>query len=138
MVIVTLIILNHTHTRYGFSGRGIGLAQRHLPAQNIIFKRHRNPFSGGIRTRNPNKRAAADPRLRRLELFCIFVFFPQVLYRRLLSGTGNRGCSIEVLALTSLLHFQRNLLICNERTALSKYLATQYRTIAVMASIIVP
>jgi hypothetical protein len=44
----------HTHTLGRTSGRGIGLSQ--TPDNT--------PHPGGIRTRSPSKRAAADPRLR--------------------------------------------------------------------------
>ena len=45
----------HTHTRQNSFGRIIGPSQRPLPD---------NTHPGGILTRNPSKRAAADPRLR--------------------------------------------------------------------------
>ena len=32
--------------------------------QHTTLTRDRHPFPGGIRTRNPSKRVAADPRLR--------------------------------------------------------------------------
>ena len=50
------------HTRYDSSGRGIGPSQTSDNAQHS--KRDRIHAPGGIRTYNPSKRTAADPRLR--------------------------------------------------------------------------
>jgi len=89
----------HTHSLYfSFSvgplwkgeGRGAGSL---TCAKNTVFTQERHPCSGGIRNRKPNKWGAAD-------LFC-FVFFPYVLYIRLLLGTGERGCRSEGLMFTS-------------------------------------
>jgi len=56
------ILHDHTqthHTRYDSSVRVIGPTQRPLSV-----KRHKSMAPGGIRSRNPCKRAATDPRLR--------------------------------------------------------------------------
>jgi hypothetical protein len=62
------------HTRKDSSGRLISLSQRPLP-DNTTFTT--NPHvSAGIRTRNPSKRAAANPRLRQRGLrdrrWCVY------------------------------------------------------------------
>ena len=57
-------ITHKHHTRYGSSGRVIGPTQRPLP-DNTQHSQQRDVHTpGGIRTRNPSMRAAADPRLR--------------------------------------------------------------------------
>jgi len=55
----------HTYTQNGYdsSGRGIGPPQTPLPDTQQSQKTNIHA-PGVIRTRNPNKRAAADPRLR--------------------------------------------------------------------------
>ena len=53
------ITLKTHHIRYGSSGRVIGPSQRPLTAHNT-HNRQTSLSAGGIRTRNPNKRAAAD------------------------------------------------------------------------------
>ena len=60
-------IHNHTqthHTRYDSSGQVIGQTQRPLPDNTQHSHETDIHAPGGIRNRNPNKRAAADPRLR--------------------------------------------------------------------------
>jgi hypothetical protein len=53
------------HSRYGSSGRGIGSSQRPLPDNNTQHSQETDIHAlCGIRTHNPSKRAAADPRLR--------------------------------------------------------------------------
>ena len=61
-----LITLNdtHTNTRQAFCGRGIGRPQRPLPDRAQHSKQTDIHSLGGIRNRNLNKRAAADPRLK--------------------------------------------------------------------------
>jgi hypothetical protein len=49
------------HSRYDSSGRVIGPTQRPLPDNTQQTNIH---VPGGIRTRNPSTRAAANPRLR--------------------------------------------------------------------------
>ena len=56
----------HTHTWYGSSGRGIGLSQRHQPGNTHHTQEANIHAQSGIRTRNPSKRATADPGLRPL------------------------------------------------------------------------
>ena len=52
------------HARYDTSGWGIGPSQKSLP-DNTQQSQENDTYSiGGIRTRNPSKRTAADPRLR--------------------------------------------------------------------------
>jgi hypothetical protein len=55
------ITLRHT-TRYGSSGRVISPTQRPLPDNTQKIQTSMPP--GGIRSRNPDMRAVADPRLR--------------------------------------------------------------------------
>ena len=62
-----LITLNdtHTHTRCDSSGRVICPSQRPPPDKTQhLQEREASMPPGGIRTHNPSKRAAADPRLR--------------------------------------------------------------------------
>ena len=54
------------HSRWDSSGRGIGQSQRPLPDNTQQTKGAEIHALGGIRTRNPSKRAAADPRPRPL------------------------------------------------------------------------
>jgi hypothetical protein len=66
-----LYIHTQTHqTRYDSSGRVIGPTQRPLPYNTQHSQRTDIHAAGGIRTRNPSKRAAAAPRLsaRRVEV----------------------------------------------------------------------
>ena len=58
--------VTHTHTRWDSSGRGIGPSQRPLPDNTQHLQETDIHAPGGIRTRNPSKRAAADLRLRPL------------------------------------------------------------------------
>jgi hypothetical protein len=51
-----------SHARWDSSGRGIGPSQGPLPATHNTHKRQTSMPPGGIRTRNPSKRAAVDPR----------------------------------------------------------------------------
>ena len=51
------------NTREDCSGRVIGLSQRLLPDSTQQSQQTDIHGSGGIRTRNPSKRAAADPRI---------------------------------------------------------------------------
>jgi hypothetical protein len=51
------------HIRWDSSGRGIGPSQRTL-SDNTNTVQDKCPCSGGIRTHDPSKRSAADPRLR--------------------------------------------------------------------------
>jgi len=48
-----------------FLGRVIGQSQRPLPAQHTDFTKNKYDAPSGIRTRNPNKRAATGPQLGR-------------------------------------------------------------------------
>jgi hypothetical protein len=50
--------------RYDSSGRVIGPSKRPLRDNTQHTQENRHPCPGDIRTRNPSKRAAADPRLR--------------------------------------------------------------------------
>jgi hypothetical protein len=52
------------HTRYDSSGRVINPTQRPLPENTKHSQETQIHDLGGIRTRNPSKRSAADPRLR--------------------------------------------------------------------------
>ena len=52
------------HSRLDSSGRVIGPTQRPLPDNTQHSQQTDIHVPGGIRTRNPSKRAAADPRLR--------------------------------------------------------------------------
>jgi len=52
------------HTRYDSSGRVTSPRQRPLPDNTQHSQKTDIHFPGGIQTRNPSKRAAADPRLR--------------------------------------------------------------------------
>jgi hypothetical protein len=52
------------HSRYDFSGRVISSSQRPLPDNTQHSQQTDIHVPGGIRTHNPSKRAAADPRLR--------------------------------------------------------------------------
>ena len=52
------------HSRYDSSGRVISPPQRLLPDNTQHSQQTNIRTPGGIRTRNPSKRAAADPRLR--------------------------------------------------------------------------
>ena len=52
------------HNRYESSGRGVGPSQRLLPDNTQHSQETDIHDSGGIRTHNPSKQAAADPRLR--------------------------------------------------------------------------
>jgi hypothetical protein len=57
----------HAHTTYirqDFSGRGIGPSQRSLPVKTQYSQETGIHAPGGIQTRNPSKRAAADQPLR--------------------------------------------------------------------------
>jgi hypothetical protein len=54
------------HSRQDFSARGIGPSQRPLPDNTQLSQQTIIHAPCGIRTRNPSKRAAADPRLRTL------------------------------------------------------------------------
>ena len=56
--------MTYTHNRYGSSGKGISPLQRPLPDKTQQSLDRDNHSHVGIRTRNPSKRAAADPRLR--------------------------------------------------------------------------
>jgi len=57
---------SRTHyTRWNSSGRGTDPSQRTLPEQTQHSHDTDIHTAGGIRTRNPSNRAAADPRLRR-------------------------------------------------------------------------
>ena len=51
------------HTRYDSSGRGIGSSQRPLPDLTQHSQQTNIHALDRIRTRNPSKRAAADPRV---------------------------------------------------------------------------
>jgi hypothetical protein len=52
------------HARYDSSGRGIGPSQKSLPDNTQHSQETDIPTPGGIWTRNPSKRTAADPSLR--------------------------------------------------------------------------
>jgi len=52
------------HNRYDSSGLGIGPSQRPLPDTTQHSQETDINAPGGIRTRNPGKRAAADPRIK--------------------------------------------------------------------------
>jgi hypothetical protein len=74
VLLLHLITLNdtriHTHTHtltpYDSPGRRICRQQRSLHIQHTTITRVRYVCPGEIRTLNPSKQAAADPRLRRL------------------------------------------------------------------------
>ena len=54
-----------THnTRQDSSGRVISVTQKLLPGNTLYSEETDVRASGGIRTQNPSKRAAADPRLK--------------------------------------------------------------------------
>jgi hypothetical protein len=53
------------HTRWDSSGRGTSSSQRPLPDNTQHSQEKDFHALGGIRTHNPSKRAAVDPRLRR-------------------------------------------------------------------------
>jgi hypothetical protein len=55
-----MITMTHTHSRYDSSGRGIGSSQRPLPGNTQHSQQTDIQAPSVIRTRNPNKRAAAD------------------------------------------------------------------------------
>ena len=60
-------IHDHTqthHTRYDSSGRMISPSQRPLPDNTQQSQQTDTYALGGIRTRNPSRRATADPLLR--------------------------------------------------------------------------
>jgi len=52
------------HIRQGFSGQVISPSQRPLPEDTQCSTKTDIHAPGGIRTHNPSKRAAVDPRLR--------------------------------------------------------------------------
>ena len=53
-------------TKNGSSGQAIGTSQRPLPDSRQHSQETDNDAPWGIRTRNPSKQSAADPRLRLL------------------------------------------------------------------------
>jgi hypothetical protein len=60
-----LLHLTHTHTRSRIPlDEGSAPLQRPLHVQDTTCTSDRHPYSGGIRTRNPSKRAAEDPCVR--------------------------------------------------------------------------
>jgi len=54
------------HSRYESSGRVIGPTQETSTWQHTKLTRDKHPCPGGIRIRNPSRRAAEDPCLRSL------------------------------------------------------------------------
>ena len=59
------VTLRHSHSRYDSPSRVISPSQTTLPPQHITLTTEKDKCPGGIGTRNPSKRAAAYPRLRR-------------------------------------------------------------------------
>jgi len=63
-LLLHLITLSDTHTWDDSSGPGIGLSPRPVLDSTQRLKQADIQASGGIRTRNPSRRVAADPRDR--------------------------------------------------------------------------
>jgi hypothetical protein len=57
-----VVTLRHTHTRQDSSGLAISPTQRPLPDKTQLSQERDIDNPGGIRTQNPSKQAAADPR----------------------------------------------------------------------------
>jgi len=79
----------HLFTHIDSPAQGIGPSQRLLPAQHTIFRGDKHEFPSGIRTRNPNKRAVAELRLRArghplLVLSCYFAPTNKILQCRVM------------------------------------------------------
>jgi len=105
-----LITLNdtHTHTRWDSSGRVIGPTQITVPDKTQLSQETVIHTLGGVRTRNPKKRAAADPCLDcaaagissysfqgiNYILFGSFEFYPFV-YNCFVFRTVNISCSVS-------------------------------------------
>ena len=71
----------HTHTAVGLRRRGIGPSQPPLPDNTQHSQQTDINAPGGIRTRNPSKRADADPRFRPRGYRDRLKFFLQYLLR---------------------------------------------------------
>jgi hypothetical protein len=82
----------NTHKRYESSGQVISPSQRPLPDNSQHSQQKGIRASGVIRTRNPNKRAAADPRHKTARLPRSACFQPDKLQTRHHRPNTKCGC----------------------------------------------
>ena len=93
-LLLYLITLKHTHSAEETSWRKIGLSQRPLP-DNTHSHETDIHASGGIRTRNPNKRAAAELRLTGVQ-FLQFLKLP-TNWHRVVTVVSLHHCTSVIL-----------------------------------------